>query len=89
MHLVPRSAFLLIGLLALAGDGFAAGRKSRLTLSCAPENDVFIALTQGGDRPARFNSPAEAIQRAKEKSAVLILAEGDRTNLMGLEPAVR
>lgn len=87
MYLVPRPVFLLIGLLALAGDCFAAGRKSGLTLSCAPENDVFIALTKDVTRPTRFNSPAEAIRNAPENSAVLILADGYPKSPTRVEPA--
>ena len=87
MHPALKSVFVLLAVLALASDGGAAGRKSELTFSCAPENDVWVALTKSGEHPARFNSPAEAVQRASENSTVLILADGYPTTPTAINPA--
>ena len=75
-------ALFLLGL-GLASE--VSGESSRtLTFCCSPENDLFRALEKAGLRWARFDSPDEAIGRASDDSAVLILADaypGGRTAL--------
>ena len=48
---------------------------SQLTFACAKENDLYQALAKGGQAPARFATPAEAIDAAAPGTAVLILAD--------------
>lgn len=54
----------------------ASPAKAALTFSCAPTNDLFVALAKAGSRPARFDSPMAAVRGAAADSAVLILADG-------------
>lgn len=51
----------------------AAQKTLNLTFCCSPQNDLFQAL-HAYDCP-RFNTPAQAIANAPEKTAVLILAD--------------
>lgn len=47
-----------------------------LTLCCAEDNDLYRSLVRAGSGPARVGDAAEAIGRAEEGSAVLVLADG-------------
>jgi hypothetical protein len=87
MRSVLKPVLVLAVLIVVIATGFAAGRKTELTISCSPENDVFVALKQGGERPARFDSPAEAVHNARDNSAVLILADGYPTNTTQVDVA--
>lgn len=60
---------------AVAGAS-ATGARSALTFSCARTNDLYAVLAKGGQRHARHDSPAAAVDRAPENSAVLVLADG-------------
>lgn len=58
----------------LAAAVESESKNVRLTFSCQPTNDLFLSIDH--DSAQRFDSPQEAIEKAPEKSAVLILAEG-------------
>lgn len=62
------------GALALAGSG--AHARPCLTFCCRADNDLYAALARGGQKPARFDAPSEAVEHAPAGSAVLILADG-------------
>lgn len=47
-----------------------------LAIACSPDNDLFRVLTDSGCTCARFDSAGEAIDRAEQGCAVLILADG-------------
>ncbi len=59
-----------------AGAYFSRGAAARLVFQCAPENDLYHALAEGGAVFPRYATPQEAITRAPESSGVLILADG-------------
>jgi hypothetical protein len=59
---------------------FSINASGSLTFVCSSQNDVFLALKNGGEQVGRFDSVAEAINRARENSGVLILAERYPTN---------
>jgi hypothetical protein len=61
---------------------------NRLLLSCAPENDLFEALTAAGYAPARHNTPEQAINAAPPGGAVLILADRYPAERTDLPPAL-
>lgn len=46
-----------------------------MTFCCHPSNDLFLALSRSERAPARFNTPAEAVEHAAPGSAALILAD--------------
>ncbi|HEX8525108.1 MAG TPA: hypothetical protein VF669_22845 [Tepidisphaeraceae bacterium] len=46
------------------------------TLSCRPESDLLQAMKAAGMDVARYDAPAEAVERAQEGKALLILAQG-------------
>ncbi|MGN6385657.1 MAG: hypothetical protein ACTHMT_05400 [Verrucomicrobiota bacterium] len=48
----------------------------RWIFSCAQDNDLFQILSSSGQKCERHETPAEAIERAPEGSAVLLLADG-------------
>ncbi|HZT31312.1 MAG TPA: hypothetical protein VFA33_15590 [Bryobacteraceae bacterium] len=52
-----------------------AEKAARLTFGCAPENDLYQALTHAGASFPRYPSAAEAVTQAPERSGVLILAD--------------
>jgi len=53
----------------------AAARPLPLVFRCAPDNDLYRAVTAGGDRYARYDSPEEAVAKAPRGAGVLILAD--------------
>lgn len=58
-----------------------AAQHPSLTIACAPDNDLVVALQAGGWNPKRYDAPVQAVSAAKPDSAVLILADEypDRT----------
>jgi hypothetical protein len=59
-----------------------------LTFSCAADNDLYQSIAAGGARPARFDTPAGAVDDAPRGSAVLLLADGYPGRRNGVDPAV-
>ena len=47
-----------------------------LVLSCQSDNDLYRVLKDNGYSLSRFDTPAEAIQKASQHAGVLILADG-------------
>ena len=47
-----------------------------LTFACSAENDLYRVVTDSGHRCARYDTAAEAVDRAAAGSGVLILADG-------------
>jgi hypothetical protein len=47
-----------------------------MTFCCTIDNDLYAALANAGQRHARFDTPANAVDRAEDGSPVLILADG-------------
>ena len=72
IRLLTAVAFLVLAPAGLAAERAEAGT---LTFSCAEDNDVYQCLVKGGTRPARFDSPAAAVDHAPEGSAVLLMAD--------------
>ena len=72
--LLPRTPAALLGLLTLLLTPLPAA--AGLVFSCSPENDLFAAVAGAGDRPPRYDTPGEAVDRAPEGSALLVLADG-------------
>ncbi len=60
------------GLGFLASPGWSA---PAFTLACTPHNDLFLTLKACGLKVKRHDSPSEAIQAARNDSAVLLLAD--------------
>ena len=92
--LLPFLLFCLLGSSAFAVERGApvinksdSPKKSeaRLTFSCAPENDLFVALKSY--HFPRFNHPEEAIENAPDGSGVLLLADRYPEQTLYLEPA--
>src|ERR1051326_2149584 len=50
-------------------------RTLNITFACAPDNDLFMALTPSGYGCRRYETAMEAFDAAPKDSAVLILAE--------------
>jgi hypothetical protein len=46
------------------------------TFACRADNDLFTILKDAGERHARFDTPDEALRRAKPGSVLLVLADG-------------
>jgi hypothetical protein len=59
---------------ALGGE--RAGPARAWVFACAPDNDLFRAVTAGGIACPRFATAAEAVEAAAEGAAVLVLADG-------------
>jgi len=74
------------GLAVIAG-GAEAGAP-RLTLRCGGDNDLFRTLTASGYVCQRVDSNREAVERAVEGGAVLILADGYPAAPTVIEPDV-
>lgn len=67
---------LFVGLLAaLALMGNAEGKSLNLTFCCARDNDLYTVLSRSGNY-LRYDTPSEAVEYARDGSAVLILADG-------------
>ncbi len=54
----------------------AAGTESRLFLSCAAHNDLYLVMQANGIQCARYDNPARAVAEAGEGMGVLVLADG-------------
>ncbi len=80
-----RMMFLALGLAMVSAQ--AAG-SPQLTLSCAADNDLLRALQAGGYACDRSASPREAVDRAADGGAVLILADGYPDRPTVIDPAV-
>src|SRR4051794_35529171 len=50
-------------------------RTLNITLACAADNDLFVALTGSGYRCRRYDTAVEAFEAAPKDSAVLVMAE--------------
>ena len=76
--------FFLVVLLLVAVQGCAAKNQKRISLSCEEDNDLYLTLKENKISCTRYNTPAEAINGAGERSGVLILADGypERTTVM-------
>ena len=73
---MPSNSLLKRFGVAAALWGFAMSVQSaQLTFCCRPDNDLYKALTSGGRRYPRTATPDEAVAKAPEGSAVLILAD--------------
>ncbi|MGE5295711.1 MAG: hypothetical protein ACM3VT_12855 [Solirubrobacterales bacterium] len=59
-----------------------------LTLCCDGRNDLFRVLTASGYACRRVDSGREAVERAAEGGAVMILADGYPTTVTAIEPGV-
>lgn len=77
-------------LLSLAGlcEERSAAAEPAFYLSCRADNDLFQALTAGGAKCSRHDSPAEAVKAAPAGAGVLILADGYPERPTVVEPAV-
>src|ERR1700733_10536961 len=65
---------LMAGLTAT--ESFAVShKKPSLIFCCADTNDLFVALTRGGEKFSRFTNAADALNAAPSGSAVLVLAD--------------
>lgn len=67
--------FFLIALLAAIIAGCSCGRQNKITLSCKENNDLYIVLKENRVPCIRYDSPEEAVNKAKEGSGVMILAD--------------
>lgn len=54
----------------------ASGNPNNIILCCQADNDLYNVLKQNKITCVRYNSPGEAISKAREGSGVLILADG-------------
>ena len=66
-----RLTFFFLFAFSLSG----VARAGEWSFACAEGNDLYQCVVKGGARPARHDSPADAVGRAPEGSAVLILAD--------------
>ena len=98
-----RAATAILSLLAFAGTGTRAAdapaataaatatapapAPPRLTLCCGPGNDLYAALGGAAAGPPRYADPAEAVARASDGSAVLVLADQYPVERTRLDPA--
>src|SRR5688500_14247540 len=53
----------------------ASDASAPFTFACRADNDLFTVLTEAGERHARFDTPGEAIRRARPGSVLLVLAD--------------
>jgi hypothetical protein len=67
-------ALVVLGALALASG--ARARTLNLTFCCRADNDLYTVLAKNNQRCERFDAPMEAVDHARDGSAVLILADG-------------
>ena len=65
----------------------AADGESRLFLSCAARNDLYLVMQANGIKCARYDSPARAVAAAAEGMGVLVLADGypEKTSIVSRE----
>ena len=82
--------FVIIGLAPIGVvQAYAAdASKATWTFSCDAENDLYRLMRDQGLQCVRYQSPAEAINAAKEGSGVLILADGYPEKPTVVEPAL-
>ena len=59
-----------------------------LTFNCSAENDSYCVLAKSGVSCPRYDSAAEAVERAAPGSAVLVLADGYPGEQTKLDPAL-
>ena len=74
----------VLTLLAVALGSCAEARTLGISFACSAANDLYKVVTGSGYRCMRFNGAMEAVNRASEGSAVMILADGypkSRTNV--------
>ena len=71
--LVGLSVVLFLCVVAVAE---AAGDSLNLVFCCRADNDLYKVLSAGGGDYARYDSAAEAIERAGDGAGVLLLADG-------------
>jgi|WetSurMetagenome_2_1015567.scaffolds.fasta_scaffold01101_10 hypothetical protein len=64
----------------------ACNRKEHtvISISCKADNDLYITLKENNISCTRYNSPEEAVNKAPERSGVMILADGypEKTTLI-------
>ncbi len=65
----------------------AEAERLNLTFCCSPDNDLYSILSKSGPYP-RYDTAADAVERAKPGSAVLILADGYPATTTSVAPEV-
>lgn len=79
-----RNVVALVAVVVICRSAAAAG----LTFACDERNDLYQCVVKAGSRPARFDTPAEAVERADAGSGVLLLADGYPTARVGVDDAL-
>lgn len=59
-----------------------------LTFACGERNDLYQSVVKGGSKPARYDTPGEAVERAAAGSGVMLLADGYPTARVGVDDAI-
>lgn len=72
---VARFIVIWLAVLALWIPRVEGGPADGLTFVCAPNNDLYVAISRGSARPSRFATAREAVEHAGARSGVLLLAD--------------
>lgn len=80
------SLLLVLVFLDLRPGEAASRALPRIIIACNPENDLLGILENNRWRPARYDTPEQAIQAATAGSVVLLLAEGYPARLLEVTP---
>jgi hypothetical protein len=80
---------LILSVILLAGvAGNGEAQRLNLVFKCASDNDLYRVLARSGQKCPRYDTASEAVERAKDGSAVLILADGYSDTPTQIMPAV-
>jgi len=77
-HNIP--IFVIALLLVFVFQVNGSKNLSNISLSCKADNDLYLVLKENKVACDRYNSPEEAINKAREGSGVLVLADGYPAN---------
>ena len=80
--------FTLLAACFLSPAGVEEGAGPALIFCCAAENDLYRVMTAGGTSYRRFDSPAEAVDKAPAGAGVLILADGYPRKTTAMAPEI-
>ena len=62
--------------------------KSTIVISCSEDNDLYKVMKQNNISVKRYDTPEEAVKRAKKGSGLLILADGYPVNTTSLDTLI-
>ncbi len=83
-NLKKKSCYIFITILLFTFQSGTLKAQKNIILSCKENNDLYLILRENKISCIRYNTPEKAINKAKEGSGVMILADGypEKTTIM-------